>query len=79
MRLVVELLIIAGLVYLGWTTTFKDRVDRTKAEITSALNSMGGSLQKHQDKSVRRYWAGPHCLASAVAEADRLSTERINR
>jgi hypothetical protein len=55
MRLLVELLIIAGLVFLGWTTPFKDRVDRTKAEITSALDEMGGTLQKHQDKSVRRY------------------------
>jgi hypothetical protein len=55
MRLLVEILIIAALIFFGWTTPFKDRADLAKANITSALDRMGGSLQKNQDKSVRRY------------------------
>src|SRR5438876_9599644 len=55
MRLLAEILIIAALIFYGWTTPFKDHVARTKATITSALDSMGGTLQKHQDKSVKRY------------------------
>jgi hypothetical protein len=55
MRLLVELVIIAALIFIGWTTPFKERVDQTKAKITSTLDSMGGTLQKHQDKDVRRY------------------------
>ena len=55
MRLVVELLVIAALIYFGWNTPFKDDVARAKATITSTLDGMGGTLQKHQDESVRRY------------------------
>jgi hypothetical protein len=55
MRLLVEILVIAALIYFGWNTPFKERADGTKATITSALDGLGGSLQKHQDKSVRRY------------------------
>ena len=55
MRLLIEVLIIAALIFFGWTTPFKDRADVAKANITSALDKMGGSLQKNQDKSVRRY------------------------
>ena len=55
MRLVAELLIIAALICVGWNTPFKQYADRANVKITSALDSMGGSLQKHQDKSVKRY------------------------
>jgi len=55
MRLLVEVLIIALVILLGWNTPFKERADRAKATITSTLDSMGGTLQKHQDKEVRRY------------------------
>ena len=53
MRLLVELLVIAALIFLGWTTPFKQYADRAKGTITSALDEMGGTLQKHQDKSVK--------------------------
>ena len=55
MRLLVEILIIALVIFLGWNMPFKERADRAKATITSTLDSMGGTLQKHQDQSVRRY------------------------
>ncbi|PYL73891.1 MAG: hypothetical protein DMF26_13025 [Verrucomicrobia bacterium] len=55
MRLLVEILIIALVIFLGWNTPYKERADRAKATITSTLDSMGGTLQKHQDQSVRRY------------------------
>jgi hypothetical protein len=55
MRLLVEILVIAALIYFGWNTTFKERADRAKATITSVLDGMGGMLQKNQDESVRRY------------------------
>ena len=55
MRLLVELAVIAALIFLGWTTPFKQRTDQAYTKITSALDSMGGSLQKNQDKSVKRY------------------------
>ena len=55
MRLLVEILIVAAVIFLGWNTPFKERADRAKATITSTLDSMGGTLQKHHDKDVRRY------------------------
>jgi hypothetical protein len=55
MRLLVEILIIAALIYFGWNTPFKERADQAKATITSTLDGLGGSLQKNQDESVRRY------------------------
>ena len=55
MRLLVELLVVAAVIYLGWNMPYKERVDRAKTTITSTLDSMGGRLQKQQDKSVRRY------------------------
>ena len=55
MRLLVELLVIAALIFLGWNTPFKDHVAKANKTITSALDSMGGNLQKHEDKSVKRY------------------------
>ena len=55
MRLLAEILVIAALIFFCWNTPFKDHVARTKATITSALDSMGSTLQKHEDKSVKRY------------------------
>lgn len=55
MRLLAELAIIAALIYVGWTTPFKDYADRANRTVTSTLDKLGGNLQKHQDKSVRRY------------------------
>jgi hypothetical protein len=55
MRLLVEVLIIAAVIAFGWNKPFKEHVARAKATITSTLDSMGGTLQKHQDKEVRRY------------------------
>jgi hypothetical protein len=55
MRLLVEILIIAAVIAFGWNKPFKEHVDRAKATITSTLDGMGGTLQKHQDKSVKRY------------------------
>jgi hypothetical protein len=55
MRLLAEILIIAVLIYFGWNKPFKEQVAKAKATITSTLDGMGGTLQKHQDKSVKRY------------------------
>jgi hypothetical protein len=59
MRLMVEILIIAGVIALGWNRPYEERVAQTKATITSALDGLGGTLQKSQDQSVRRYDARP--------------------
>jgi len=55
MRLLVEILVIAAVIYLGWNKPFKEDVAQAKAKITSTLDGLGGSLQKQEDKSVRRY------------------------
>ncbi len=55
MRLLAEILIIAALIFVGWNTPFKQYADQAYAKVTSTLDSMGGSLQKNQDKSVKRY------------------------
>ena len=54
MRLLVELLIIAGLIYYGWTTPFKDHAAEANRVITNQLHGLGKGLQKHEDPSVRR-------------------------
>jgi len=55
MRLLIEALVIAGLIFVGWNKPFHEYADQANTKITSALDSMGGSLQKNQDKSVKRY------------------------
>jgi len=55
MRLMFEIVIIAAVIALGWTKPFKDWTDQAHHKITSTLDSFGGSLQKNQDPSVRRY------------------------
>jgi len=54
-----EILVIAGVIALGWNRPFEERAAQTKATISSAFDSLGGSLQKNQDQSVRRYEARP--------------------
>jgi hypothetical protein len=55
MRLAVEILIVAALIYFGWTKPFKEYVDRANTTITSKLHGVGSKLQKNQDPSVKRY------------------------
>ena len=54
-RLFVEIVIIAAVIYLGWNTPFKDWTAQAYTKINSTFDSMGGSLQKNQDPSVKRY------------------------
>jgi hypothetical protein len=54
MRLLVQILIIAGLIYLGWNKPFKEQVAQANRTITTKLHNLGSALQKHQDPSVRR-------------------------
>jgi predicted negative regulator of RcsB-dependent stress response len=55
MRLLIELVIIAALIFFGWNTPFKDSTAQAYTKINSAFDSLGGSLQKNQDPSVKRY------------------------
>jgi hypothetical protein len=64
MRLLVEIVIIAALIFFGWNKPFKDWTAQANAKITSTLNALGGTLQKHQDSSVRRYDARPERSAT---------------
>jgi hypothetical protein len=54
-RLFVEIAIIAGVIFLGWNTPFKDWTAQAYGKINSTFDSLGGSLQKNQDQSVKRY------------------------
>jgi len=55
MRLLVEIVVIAALIYFGWNKPFKEQVARVNTTITSKLHGTGAKLQKHEDPSVRRY------------------------
>jgi len=55
MRLLVEILIVAAVIYFGWNKPYKEYVDRANKSITAKLDGLGGTLQKHQDPSVKRY------------------------
>jgi len=55
MRLLVEIVIIAAVIFLGWNKPFKTQVDQAYATIESTLNRTGSKLQKNQDESVKRY------------------------
>jgi hypothetical protein len=55
MRLLVEIVIIAAVIFFGWNKPFKDWAAQANTRINSAFDSLGGSLQKHEDKSVKRY------------------------
>jgi hypothetical protein len=55
MRLLVEIVIIGGLISLGWNKPLKEQVARASTTIESKLHGTGSKLQKNQDPSVRRY------------------------
>jgi hypothetical protein len=55
MRLLVEIVIIAAVIFLGWNKPFKQHVDQAYATIESKLHRTGANLQKNEDPSVRRY------------------------
>ena len=55
MRLVVEIVIIAAVIFLGWNKPFKEQVAQANAKIESTLHRTGSGLQKNQDPSVKRY------------------------
>jgi hypothetical protein len=63
-RLLVEIVIIVALIIFGWNKPFKDWADQANTTITSTFDSLGGSLQKNQDQSVRRYDARPERSAT---------------
>jgi hypothetical protein len=54
MRLLVEILIVAAVIALGWSKPFKDWTAQAKTKITATLNDVGSKVQKHQDPSVKR-------------------------
>ena len=54
-RLFIEIVIIAAVIFLGWNKPFKDWTDQAYGKINSTFDSLGGSLQKNQDQSVKRY------------------------
>jgi hypothetical protein len=54
-RLFIEIVIIAAMIFLGWNKPFKDWTDQAYGKINSTFDSLGGSLQKNQDQSVKRY------------------------
>jgi hypothetical protein len=58
-RLLIEVVIIAALIFLAWNRPFGEMAAEAKITINSAFDSLGGSLQKNQDPSVRRYEARP--------------------
>jgi len=55
MRLLIESLIIAALIYVGWNTPFQHYAHQAQTKISSTLDSLGSSIQKHEDQSVKRY------------------------
>jgi hypothetical protein len=54
-RLLIDVVIIAVLISFAWNRPFRDWVYQATTNITSALDSLGGSLQKNEDTSVKRY------------------------
>ncbi len=55
MRLLVEILIVATVIYFGWDKPYKEYVARANKTITAKIDGLGGTLQKHEDPSVKRY------------------------
>jgi hypothetical protein len=54
-RLLIEVVIIAALIYFAWNKPFGEWAGQAYRNITAALDTLGGDLQKNQDSSVRRY------------------------
>ena len=46
MRLLVEIVIIAAVIFLGWNKPFKEQVDHAYATIESKLNRTGSNVTK---------------------------------
>jgi hypothetical protein len=59
MRLLVEILIVAAVIYVGWNKPYKEYATKAKTSITAKLDGLGGNLQKHEDSSVKRYQTKP--------------------
>ncbi len=55
MRLLVEILIVATVIYFGWNKPFKEYAAKATTTITKKIDGLGSNLQKHEDSSVRRY------------------------
>jgi hypothetical protein len=55
MRLLIEILVVATVIYFGWNKPYKEYAARANKTITNKLDGLGGTLQKHQDSSVKRY------------------------
>ncbi len=54
-RLLIEVVIIGGLIWFAWNKPFGVWAGQTYQKISNAFDSLGGSLQKNQDPSVKRY------------------------
>jgi len=54
-RLLIEVVIIGGLILFAWNKPFGVWAGQTYQKISNAFDSLGGSLQKNQDPSVKRY------------------------
>ena len=54
-RLLIEVVIIAALISFAWNKPFGEWAGQAYTKITSALDTLGGDLQKNQDQSVKRY------------------------
>ena len=54
-RLLIEIAIIAAVIWFGWNRPFGDWVGHQAYRVNSTLDEMGGNIQKHEDPSVKRY------------------------
>ena len=54
-RLLIEVVIIAALIFFAWNKPFGVWTAQTYQRISDAFDALGGSLQKNQDPSVKRY------------------------
>ena len=54
-RLLIEIAIIAAVIWFGWNKPFGERVGQTTGRVNAGLDELGGDLQKNQDSSVKRY------------------------
>jgi hypothetical protein len=54
-RLLIEVVIIAALIFFAWNKPFGEWTAQAYSNINSAFDRLGGNLQKNQDPSVKRY------------------------
>jgi len=57
-RLLIEIAIIAAVIWFGWNKPFGEWVGQKIGKVNSGLDELGGDLQKNQDSSVKRYQTG---------------------